>query len=110
MSFQHACVVTDVNAGEAYGTTLNTADGQAVPVGIVRDEDGGWHAIGDMCTHGDVLLSEGDVEGMCIECWGHGAQFNLQTGKPTLPAVTPVPVYPLTISGEDVLVDVDTHM
>ena len=41
----------------------------------------------------------------------HGAMFDLRTGKPlSLPATEPVPVYPVTIDGDDVLVDVDNPM
>ncbi|PJI37186.1 hypothetical protein CTI14_66795, partial [Methylobacterium radiotolerans] len=31
------------------------------------------HAIGDTCTHGDISLSEGFVEGDTVECWAHGS-------------------------------------
>ena len=43
-----------------------------------------------------------------MECWLHGSRFDLRTGEPLgPPAVRPVPVYPLTVDGERVLVDVD---
>ena len=78
-----------------------------VPVAVVRDEEGHVHAIGDTCSHAEVSLSEGEVEGCTIECWLHGSQFDLRTGQPlALPAIRPVPVYPVTIDGDDVLVDV----
>ena len=32
------------------------------------------HAIRDECTHGQVLLSEGDVESGYVECWLHGSR------------------------------------
>ncbi len=45
------------------------------------------------------------MEGCAIECWLHGSRFDLRTGKPTgLPATEPVPVYPVTVQGDDVLV------
>ena len=54
-------------------------------------------------------LSEGDVEAGQIECWLHGSMFDLATGAPTgLPAVKPVPTYPVTIEGDDVLVQMET--
>jgi 3-phenylpropionate/trans-cinnamate dioxygenase ferredoxin subunit len=81
---------------------------QDVPVAVVRDEDGGLHAVGDTCSHAEVSLSEGEVEGCCLECWLHGSRFDLVTGRPTsLPAIWPIPVYPVTVDGDDVLVDVD---
>jgi 3-phenylpropionate/trans-cinnamate dioxygenase ferredoxin subunit len=61
-----------------------------------------------VCSHGAVSLSDGEVEGTTIECWLHGSKFDLRTGVPTgLPATRPVPVYPVTVDGERVLVDVD---
>ena len=54
-----------------------------------------------------MSLSDGEVEGCAIECWLHGSTFDLRTGKPTtLPATEPVPVYPVRVDGDDVLVDV----
>ena len=64
-------------------------------ISLVRIEDD-VYAIGDICSHEDVSLSEGyvDAEEFLLECWRHGAMFDLKTGEPeTLPAVRPVPVY-----------------
>ena len=72
---------------------------------------GETHAISDICSHGAVSLSDGEVEDCTIECWLHGSRFHLRTGKPTgPPAVRPVPVYPVTVDGERVLVDVDAPL
>ena len=61
----------------------------------------------DICSHAEVSLSEGEVDDGEIECWLHGSRFDLRTGQPTgLPATEPVPVYPVKIDGDDVLVDV----
>lgn len=30
-----------------------------------------------ICTHGDVRLSEGDIGDKCVQCWAHGAEFDL---------------------------------
>ena len=78
-----------------------------VPVAVARDEDGQVHAVGDTCSHAEVSLSEGEVEDCAIECWLHGSRFDLRTGAAlSLPAIRPVPVYPVTLDGDDVLVDV----
>jgi 3-phenylpropionate/trans-cinnamate dioxygenase ferredoxin component len=78
-----------------------------MPVAVVRDEQGHVHAIDDTCSHAEVSLAEGEVEDCTIECWLHGSRFDLRTGQPTaLPAIRPVAVYPVTIDGDDVLVDV----
>ncbi|MGV9192902.1 non-heme iron oxygenase ferredoxin subunit [Microbacterium sp. MC2] len=77
-----------------------------VPIAVVLDSNGEVHAIGDTCTHGDISLSEGFVEGDSLECWAHGSRFSLRTGRPlNLPAYEPVPVYAVTIEGDDILID-----
>ncbi|MGM1016226.1 MAG: non-heme iron oxygenase ferredoxin subunit [Actinomycetota bacterium] len=77
-----------------------------VPMAIVLDSAGEVHAIGDTCTHGEISLAEGFVEGEMLECWAHGSAFSLRTGKPqNLPAYEPVPVFVVSIDGDDVLID-----
>lgn len=77
-----------------------------VAIALVLDSSGEVHAIGDLCTHGDISLSDGFVEGDTLECWAHGSAFSLRTGKPlNLPAYEPVPVFVVTIDGDDVLID-----
>lgn len=77
-----------------------------VPIAVVKDSAGDVHAIGDTCTHGEISLSEGFVEGETLECWAHGSQFSLHTGKPlNLPAYEPVPVYAVELIDGDVFID-----
>ncbi len=76
-------------------------------IAIARDSYGEVHAIDDTCTHENVSLSEGEIEGSTLECWLHGSRFDLNTGEPTaLPATEPVAVYPVKIDGDDVYVAV----
>jgi 3-phenylpropionate/trans-cinnamate dioxygenase ferredoxin subunit len=101
MTFERACGVDDVASGEAFAVTVD-----GVELAGVHDGDD-WYAIYDECSHAAIALSEGDVEGCEIECWLHGSRFDLRTGKPTgLPATEPVPIYPVQVQGDDVLVDV----
>jgi len=77
-----------------------------VPIALVKDSAGDIHAIGDTCTHGEISLSEGFVEDETLECWAHGSQFSLVTGKPlNLPAYEPVPVFAVEIIDGDVYID-----
>jgi 3-phenylpropionate/trans-cinnamate dioxygenase ferredoxin subunit len=69
-----------------------------------------FYAIGDTCSHADVSLSEGEVDAETkhIECWKHGSCFSLETGVPdVLPATKPVPVYRVSVEGDDVIVEVE---
>ena len=106
MSYQPAL---PVDALPEAGAVLVTIDSQRVAV--VRDEDGGIHAVDDTCSHANVSLSEGEVDGCTIECWLHGSRFDLRTGQPTsLPAIRPIAVYPVQIADGVVLVDVEAPL
>ena len=109
MAAVRVCAASDVPTPGALQVMVDAPGGRQVPVAVVRDSAGDLHAIGDTCTHQQVSLSEGEVEGTGIECWLHGSLFDLRTGAPDgLPAITPVPVYALSTDGDDVLVDVAT--
>lgn len=101
MSAQRACALSELEQDTALRVEIG-----GVPIAVVLDSNGEVHAIGDTCTHGDISLSEGFVEGDTLECWAHGSVFSLRTGKPqNLPAYEPVPVYVVEIDGDDVLID-----
>ncbi|MBW4095588.1 MAG: non-heme iron oxygenase ferredoxin subunit [Acidobacteria bacterium] len=104
MSERLVCKASEVGVKQAVKVDIDD-----IPVAIVRDSAGALHAIGDTCSHAEISLSEGDVEGTTIECWAHGSSFDLNNGQPlTLPAFEPVPVFAVRIDGDDVYVDVDT--
>jgi 3-phenylpropionate/trans-cinnamate dioxygenase ferredoxin component len=103
LEFVKACALDDVTDGGALRVVID-----GVPVAIVRSE-GEVYAIQDVCSHANVALSEGEIEDQTIECWLHGSRFDLVTGRPTgLPATVPVPVYPVKIDGDDILVAVSS--
>lgn len=45
-------------------------------------------AIADTCSHSEASLSEGEVKDFKIECWLHGAEFDLRTGEALTPPAT----------------------
>ena len=64
-------------------------------------------AIEDNCSHQDAALSEGEQNGYKIECWLHSAEFDLRTGEAlTPPAVQPVKTFPVSIDGNNVVVEI----
>ena len=96
------CGRDELSSGEA-----RRFDVGAHQIALVRIEDD-FYAIGDVCSHEDYSLSEGEVvpEACEIECWKHGSMFDLVTGEPrSLPATKPVPVYVVRVEGDDVLVE-----
>jgi 3-phenylpropionate/trans-cinnamate dioxygenase ferredoxin subunit len=95
------CALSDLKVNEAKRVVVG-----GKPIALVLDSSGDVHAIGDTCTHGDISLSEGFVENDTLECWAHGSQFSLLTGKPlSLPAYEPVPVYPVELTDGNIFID-----
>ena len=73
-------------------------DGKSICVTKVGDE---VFAIDDTCSHSDASLSEGEVTDFKIECWLHGAEFDLRTGQAlTLPATQSVATFAASIVTE----------
>ena len=101
MTAIRVCALSELVQDEA-----RRVEADGVAISVVLDSAGEVHAIGDTCTHGDVSLAEGFVDGDTLECWAHGSAFSLRTGRPlNLPAYEPVPVFEVTIDGDDVLID-----
>jgi 3-phenylpropionate/trans-cinnamate dioxygenase ferredoxin subunit len=57
---------------------------EGVQVCVVRVEEEVF-AVADTCTHSEASLSEGEVTDGTIECWLHGAEFDLRTGQALTP-------------------------
>ncbi len=78
-------------------------DGRSICVARVGNE---VFAVDDTCSHSDASLSEGDITDFKIECWLHGAEFDLRTGEAlTPPAVAPIKTYSVSVDGDSVTVD-----
>ena len=79
-------------------------DGKTICVARVGDE---VFAVDDTCSQSDASLSEGDVTDFKIECWLHGAEFDLRTGEAlTPPAVAPLHTYGVHVDGDSVTVEI----
>lgn len=107
-------LVDVARAGDLAMDTALKVDVAGQDVALVRCEEGVF-AIGNQCSHADVDLSEGEVEGCALECWLHGSQFDLRTGRPlSLPALEPVPTYRVEIDGDGddarILIDPTPHL
>lgn len=70
-------------------------EGKAI---VIFNIAGQFFAIGDVCTHDDGPLGDGDLDGFNIVCPRHGAEFDVRTGKVVqMPAVVDIPAYPVKV-------------
>ncbi|CAB4363857.1 MAG: Rieske 2Fe-2S domain-containing protein [Actinobacteria bacterium] len=104
MSAVAVCKLSDLAPGSA--AKFQVGD-RAVAVVRLGDD---VYAIGDMCSHAEISLADGEVlaDDCEIECWKHGSRFSLKTGVPqTLPATVPVAVYIARVV--DGMVEIETE-
>ena len=84
---------------------------QVAPAGLdaeyaVYRLDGQFYATDDLCTHGLVSLSYGEIEDGIIHCPMHGGAFEIRTGKPAaLPCRLPLKTYAVVVVGDDLFAD-----
>jgi 3-phenylpropionate/trans-cinnamate dioxygenase ferredoxin subunit len=92
-SWVRVCAESDLTVNQPVRVLIG-----GCPVMVVRDGDGRIHALDDTCTHAEISLSEGFVEGATVECWAHGARFDLRSGAAvTLPAGEPLRVHGVSV-------------
>lgn len=70
---------------------------------LLANVDGNFYAVDDLCTHEDVPLYLGCLQGELIKCSLHGSRFNLRTGEVMdEPADENLRTYPVRVEGEDI--------
>lgn len=75
--------------------------GEAV---LLVHQGGQFYALADRCTHREYPLHTGELLDGAVKCEWHGAKFNLETGKATIPAVKKIRLYGTRLEGDRVLV------
>ena len=96
----------DVESLTSGNITTAEIDGRTIAYARIGDD---WFAIDDTCSHANVSLSEGFLEGedKTIECPLHGSLFSLETGEAlTLPAIKPVASHQVSITDGEVFVTI----
>ena len=70
-------------------------EGKAIVIFNIAEQ---LFAIGDVCSHDDGPVGDGDLEGFNVVCPRHGAEFDVKTGKAVqMPAVVDIPAYPVQV-------------
>ncbi len=97
------CALEDIKPGKSIRVKVGD-----VAIAIVRTPNGDVKALDDKCSHGEISISEGFIDNETIECWAHGAKFDLNTGKPlSLPAYEPVATYEVLIENGDIFLEIE---
>jgi 3-phenylpropionate/trans-cinnamate dioxygenase ferredoxin subunit len=66
---------------------------------VIFNLAGKLFAIGDVCSHDNGPVGDGEIEETEIICPRHGARFDIRTGRATsLPAVKDIPSYPVRVA------------
>jgi 3-phenylpropionate/trans-cinnamate dioxygenase ferredoxin subunit len=65
---------------------------------VIFNIAGQYFSIGDICSHDDGPVGEGDLEGYNIVCPRHGGEFDVRSGQAVqMPAVVDIPAYPVKV-------------
>lgn len=65
---------------------------------VIFNIAGQFFSIGDVCSHDDGPVGDGDIEDHNIVCPRHGGEFDIRTGQAVqLPAVVDIPAYPVRV-------------
>ncbi|ALL68476.1 Ferredoxin subunit of nitrite reductase and ring-hydroxylating dioxygenase [Paraburkholderia caribensis MBA4] len=100
MTWQEVAKKSDVEDGEAVQVCV-----AGEPVAIYN-VSGTFYATHDICTHALAHLSEGYIDGDCVECPLHGGVFRITTGEAVSgPVQKPLRVYPIKVEGESIFID-----
>lgn len=92
MTWIVAARLTEIPTDEPLQVNL---DGQLIAVYQV---EGNYYATQDTCTHAKASLTEGFLDGDCIECPLHEARFHIPTGRLISgPACAPLKVFPTKV-------------
>ena len=78
-------------------------DGVAVCLANVGGE---LSALDNVCPHRQGPLGQGWLEGDCVVCPWHSWMFHVKTGVAEYPTNEHVAVFPLEVTGEDILIEI----
>lgn len=100
MTWHFAAKLNEVALGAVRGVVIA---GQEC---AIYNIDGRIYATSDICSHAFAFLSEGELDGDCIECPLHQALFHVPTGEArSAPASAPVATYDVKVEGDAIYLD-----
>jgi toluene monooxygenase system ferredoxin subunit len=101
MAFLKVATLDDVWSGEMIGVAV-----EGIPV-LLINVGGRLHAYIDACPHQRTPLSRGSLREGILSCATHQWQFDAQTGCGINPLSAYLEALPLTLQGDDILLDLE---
>ena len=100
MAWHEVAKTEDVPEGEALQVQLGEE-----PIAIYN-LGGTFYATHDICTHALAHLSDGYIDGDCVECPLHGGVFHIPSGQcRSGPVQKPVRIYPIRQERDVLFID-----
>jgi nitrite reductase/ring-hydroxylating ferredoxin subunit len=76
-----------------------------VPLAVFNTGGGQYHALEGSCPHEGGPLGDGVLLGGSVVCPWHGFDFDVRTGACNVALDLSVAVYPVSVTGSDILVE-----
>jgi 3-phenylpropionate/trans-cinnamate dioxygenase ferredoxin subunit len=74
---------------------------------VIINLAGKLFAVGDVCTHDNGPVGDGELDGYELICPRHGARFDIRSGKATrAPAFTDIPSFPIKVEDGKVYIEI----
>lgn len=102
MGFQKVAKIEDLWSGEMMSVEVN---GEHI---LLVNLDDHIYAYADSCPHQKSRLSEGTLTDKILRCARHHWEFDVCSGSGINPQNACLRVFPISLSGEDILIDVDS--
>jgi toluene monooxygenase system ferredoxin subunit len=101
MGFEKVAELADLWSGEILGLEVN---GERI---LLVNVDNHVYAYADSCPHQKSRLSEGTLTNNILRCARHHWEFDVCSGSGVNPQNSCLTVFPIRISGQEILVDID---
>jgi toluene monooxygenase system ferredoxin subunit len=101
MGFEKVAELADLWSGEMLGLEVN---GERI---LLVNVDNHVYAYADSCPHQKSRLSEGTLTNNILRCARHHWEFDVCSGSGVNPQNSCLTVFPIRISGQEILVDID---
>jgi 3-phenylpropionate/trans-cinnamate dioxygenase ferredoxin subunit len=93
------------------GSVLSDGDVKALEVAGIKialaNVGGAIYAFGNICTHRQCPLANGELDGTTITCPCHGSQFDVTSGMVvTGPAKDPIATYPVRVEDNAIEIEI----